>query len=285
MKIIKGFSIFTVLFSFIILNSCINEPSFSEIPEISIKKVYFVVTPTVEEYDTLFVVLNFKDGDGNLGLPANNPYYVSDPFHEVNLYVEEGDPTKLKPITTYQGVISENKSITVIDPGGPSGKLVTLKTREKPGFEILPPYQQPFTKTAYTFGTFYVHKSNINSFYPELTPVDTIDDTYYGLEETFYTTPNENYYNIDVTFEVRKNDVYVPFDWTKTARITTPSTGRFPVLGGDDKRPLEGQLTYAIAYPDFLYDFKNTAIKLKIQIKDRALNKSNIVETDEFTIP
>jgi hypothetical protein len=286
MKIIKGISIFIILSAFIILSGCTSEPKFSEIPEIEIKQVDFVVTPSIEDYDTLSVILTFKDGDGNLGLPTNDPEYLSAPFNEVNFFLEEGNNQAFNPITTQQVVIDDHTTITVIDPGETKGHLVTLHTRDKPGYDaLLPPYEVPFTRTKYTFGTYYVHKSDLDIFNtdPKLTPVDTIDGIFFGLNETFYTESNDNYYNIDVTFEVRKNDTYVPFDWGKTARIVSPARGRFPVLS-DVKRPLEGELTYAIAYPDFLIDFKNQAVRLNVQIKDRALNKSNVAYSREFTL-
>jgi hypothetical protein len=110
------------------------------------------------------------------------------------------------------------------------------------------------------------------------------DDTYYALVEKLYFKPNPNFNNIDVTFEVKQNNgTYIPFDWTTTDAVIPPFNERFPVLA-DSKSPLEGTLTYAMSYTGFLADFNGLVIRLKIQIKDRALHKSNIVYSEDFQL-
>jgi len=295
MNINKGFSILSVLISFITFNSCINEPKFSIVPQIGLLDRYVIVTQDPNLADTLFVVLSFKDGDGDLGFPTDDPRYTSTPYNESFFFVKSDNDTTLTAIGTSEISVKSNEKITVFDfPTGASGKLVTLQTRDIPGMEnILPPYEVPYSVTSYNDGTFYVRKSDAG-FLGDLKPVKTVkvpvpdgdSAVFYGVLATFFMKSNDNHYNIDVIFEVRNNDTYVPFDWGKTARWTSPSRGRFPNLGdaANPSSPIEGTLKYGIADPDLLYYFKNQAVRLKIQIKDRALHKSNIVTTAEFTL-
>jgi hypothetical protein len=304
MKIIKGFAIFSVLVVFILCESCVNEPEFSVVPEIGIEKVSFVVTPKPEDADTLFLVLNFKDGDGDLGLPSNDIRYNSTPFNNINFFLENGGP--IEPVGSSILYLNEVQTISpVIDiPNGASGTLVTLGTKDKPAYADLPEYMFPFTRTAYFYDTIYVREAdkailgdiNESDF---ITPVDTIygnnSQTYYALLEIFYFQPNENFSNIDVTFELKNLNpspvnlpadkyVYEPFDWTKTDAVISPFNERFPVLG--ESEPLEGTITYAMNDTGFLdnFDLNTTVFRLKIQIKDRALHKSNIVYTGDLTL-
>jgi hypothetical protein len=300
MKIIKGFAIFLVLSIFIICGSCVSEPEFSVIPKISFKSYRFVVTPKVEDADTLFLELDFKDGDGDLGLPSNNPDYSSTPFNDINFFLEQNGT--LQEIGYSIQFLSEVKTISpVIDvPDNANGILVTLTTRDNPDYTAtLPAYEFPYLRTAYLYDTIYVREKDQRIFFKDndgveedslyYTPVDTIHgngETYFALLETFYFKPNEDFSNIDVTFELPSNATssgFEDFDWTKTDAVISPFNERFPVLG--DSGPLEGTLTYAMSYTGFLDDFgPNNLFRLKIQIKDRARHRSNVVTTGLTTL-
>jgi hypothetical protein len=304
MKIIKGFAIFSVLMIFILCQSCVNEPEFSVVPEIGIDKVSFVITPKPEDADTLFLVLNFKDGDGDLGLPSNDIKYSSTPFNNINFFLEDGGP--IEPVGSSIVYLNDVQTISpVIDiPEGVSGKLVTLATKDNPAYaSVLPDYKFPYTRTAYYYDTIYVREKDM-AILGHLDDTDSIapvgikhgdSQTYYALLEIFYFQPNENFSNIDVTFEIKTLNpdpvnlptdkyIYVPFDWTKTDAVISPFNERFPVLG--DSGPLEGTIKYAMNDTGFLdnFDINTTVFRLKIQIKDRALHKSNIVYTGDLTL-
>lgn len=109
------------------------------------------------------------------------------------------------------------------------------------------------------------------------------------VKDTLYFQLNPNYYNITVDFFVKNFDgTYTEFDWTK--EFDYPGCGgtfdgRFPILFKDKPgSPLEGTIKYGMGSTGFKALFSNKPLKLRIQIKDRALNKSQIIETPDFTL-
>ena len=90
---------------------------------------------------------------------------------------------------------------------------------------------------------------------------------------------------------IKNNDgTYKEFDWQKEF-ANYPSCGetydgRFPIMTKDltQKTPLEGTIRYAMKSTGFLILFSIKTLKLRITIQDRALHKSNTVETGDFTL-
>lgn len=59
----------------------------------------------------------------------------------------------------------------------------------------------------------------------------------------------------------------------------------FPVLKPDGKKgPIEGLLDYAVYFP-YSRNSKLTTVKFQIKVRDRALNVSNVIETDTLSVP
>jgi hypothetical protein len=59
----------------------------------------------------------------------------------------------------------------------------------------------------------------------------------------------------------------------------------FPVLKPDGKKgPIEGLLDYAVYFP-YSRNSKLTTVKFQIRVRDRALNVSNVIETDTLSVP
>jgi hypothetical protein len=110
------------------------------------------------------------------------------------------------------------------------------------------------------------------------------------VKDTLYFQLNPDYYNITIDFLVKNADgkTYTEFDWTK--EFDYPGCGgtydgRFPILFKDKPgSPLEGTIRYGMGSTGFKALFSVKQIKLRIQIKDRALHKSNIIETPDFTL-
>ena len=81
---------------------------------------------------------------------------------------------------------------------------------------------------------------------------------------------------------------YEEFDWRDPPYYQT-FDGRFPLLNTKIEdyqlvpRPLEGVLRYGMTSSGWLFLFRDT-LKLEIMIQDRALNKSNVVESGDFTL-
>ena len=103
--------------------------------------------------------------------------------------------------------------------------------------------------------------------------------------DTVYFELNPDHYNIFVDFLVKQNDgSFEEFDWR--TEFCTTYDGRFPILAKNSdlslNNSIEGTLRYAMLSTGFKLQFSIKTLKLRIQIQDRLLNKSNIIETPEF---
>ncbi len=105
------------------------------------------------------------------------------------------------------------------------------------------------------------------------------------IRDTVYVKINPDHYNISINYFTKKNGVYAKFDFRE--KYCIPFDLRFPMLNTrDTERPLQGELIYG--YEDILggfrREFRNDTLMVRIQIKDRALNRSNIVQSQDFTL-
>lgn len=100
-----------------------------------------------------------------------------------------------------------------------------------------------------------------------------------GLSETEKAIAQESDdYNYIVTSFEKQNGTFV-----ETPPLI-PLSGYFPQLKLDNKEgPIEGTLFYTV---EFLHPFTpvNDTVKFSVQLKDRAGNLSNAVETDEVIL-
>lgn len=269
MKIIRGLVIFS--FFGIFCFSCFSPPEFATTPSIEFESVEYVQTS--DGFDSLIVYITFKDGDGDLGL---DPTETAPPYHEKFYFLEKGDGT-LEKINTY-GVPF------LVDPAdGQIGKLVTDRTRNKPGYEYLP------TDNCVNYNTDVVyireeHKWIFDDSYHIEDTLATQIGTVYVLQDNFYYELNPDNKNIEVDFLIKNSpdQEFQEFDWMAT--YCHPIDGRFPRLA-DKPRPLEGSLRYGmVSFAFGSFYNSQTLLKLRIKIKDRALNTSNVIESRAFTL-
>lgn len=149
------------------------------------------------------------------------------------------------------------------------GQLVVYSTRRKAPIyeELLPPYEFPY----------YCTNWSINP---------RIGDTV--VNDTVYFESNPDHYNIFVEYYVKNpNGTFSLFDWQLQFCESggTNFNGRFPLLKDQSRpSPLEGRLTYSMNSLGFRQLFNLRILKLRVTIQDRALNKSNTIETPEFTL-
>lgn len=303
MKIIRGAAFF-VFFS-IIFGSCFDEPKFPDTPEIEFVKMEFVEVGSFIDADSLIVYIDFKDGDGDLGIA---PDAIDDPpFHTLNFYTGTGGQTAQIAPRLYDlselsygsngKVPKELSYVFEVIPSG-SGKMVTLSDRNSP-YTFLPPNIQPYTcltyDTIYFTDTIFVDKN----FKHILKPSSIVDSLLgsdkkvllYAAVDYFYATVNPDQYNYKAEFLIKsnQNNTFVPFNWRKEFCTEFPTSGsdqingRFTVLT-EEERPLEGTLRYAMVSVGFPLILKDNQFQLKIQIQDRALNKSNVIETSPATL-
>lgn len=98
--------------------------------------------------------------------------------------------------------------------------------------------------------------------------------------DTVLIKRNPNHYNIFVDFLVKQPDgSFQEYDFTQHKNCTG-NNGIFPPLDPENySGPIEGTLSYNIRND---FPLEDQTIKFRVQIQDRALNKSNIVESEEI---
>lgn len=233
-----------IIFSF--LFSCIEDNNVSDIPSISYESLEFKKSDNNFNQDSLIITINFIDGDGNLGLSNDENNY---PYHPYNAIIDQ-----------------EFNWITL----GSNNVTPPLYIYEPNGVYYL-----------------YSNEDNRPSYNCEDYIIDTVNTT--NKLDTFYIQKNENNKNIFIEFYKKENNEFVLIDWK---RIFDEEYGcgidfnsRFPPLNiSNSSQLLSGKLRYGMVSYGFEMILKNDIFKLKIHIKDRELNTSNIIETPEVTL-
>jgi hypothetical protein len=278
MRALKGLLLFGIS---TLVVSCFDPPEFPLTPEIDFENIYFRKAKAVGDRDSLIVTISFRDGNGDLGLSSSD---IEPPFHDVNYFLaNDGDTIALKKETVY---LELPQFVSV--PPNATGKLVTVRTPRDPLYaNLIPEYVDDFAScTYYTYTYVLVNEPDIDIF-DDTYNVDTVlsypnIDKIYVLLDTFYYERNPNYANIDVEYWVKEGGTFKLFDWEKEF-CTISFNQRFPVLT-EKTGPLEGSLQYAMVTSGMESIFSIKTLKLRIKIRDRKLNVSNIIETPEFTL-
>lgn len=227
------------------LYSCFDPPEYSNTPEIEFENLTFRETPDLSDADSLILYIKFRDGDGDLGL---------DPEKD-NGCVLVGSDTICYNERFYYTIVA-------------TGEQLNYKAkRTMPEFADLPDFVTPY-----------------NCINWEVVKENEI------AKDTVYFELNENHYNIFIDFLVKQNDgSFKEFDFSTEFEYpgcATSYDGRFPILAKNSdlslNNPIEGTLRYGMVSSAFKLQFSIKTLKLRIQIQDRLLNKSNIIETPEF---
>lgn len=281
MKITKGLLLFGVLV--VVASSCFDPPEYPNTPSINLAGLDFF--QEADAIDSLVLSINFKDGDGDLGL-SSSIEDISYPFHPKNYYLENnGNLIAVPTITKYTNI----PPILLVN-AGQTGKLATNRTLDKPEYAgKMPEYIYPYTCNTYIFDTLYVERGNEYTFDATYNITDTLRSSnpqenpdLFEIKEIFYTQKNPDYDNITVDFILSNG---TELDWeTITGTECGPSfDGRFPRLS-DETGPLEGTLRYSMKSEGIAIILGSQSFKLRVTIKDRALNSSNTIETAFVTL-
>ena len=227
-------SIFVYL---VFLTACSSSPEFPTVPKIEfVKAEYWDMG--LQNQDSINVTIHFQDQQGDLGIfPGENV----GPFAAIGYFLD-GD-----------------------------GELVTYGHHTRPGYESLPPYEEPYKCTNYIIN-------------PKINNVTVMD--------TVYFVANENHYNFLIDFMLKNSDgTFTRFPWESYLGYPDCGqsfNGRFePADLGIDLRkesPIEGNLTYRMLSLGFPVLLRNKVFKFRIRIKDRGFHTSNVVETPEYTL-
>ena len=282
MKVIKGLVLFCFLA--VCVSACFEPPEFTNTPEISYSKIQFKEVEGAGTNDSLILYINFKDGDGDLGLDQNNLEYSAEPYQSSYYFLTTaGCSTGQCDTTKVSTQIVEKDGVPyfLLNTNGIAGKLVTNKTRLQPGYSYLPAYSNNNCEF-YSPDKILVPAAAADASYNITDTIqDNLKNNYYVIEEPMLYKKNPNHYNIEVRFFVFEGAAgFVEFNWNK---LCYEYDGRFPFLSSQSSA-LEGTLRYGMANPSFLPLFSVKSLKLEVRIRDRALNVSNKVSTPQFTL-
>jgi hypothetical protein len=268
MKALKTLLLFT--FS-IVVTSCFDSPEFGDIPRIEYKDIYYGVSTDPDKADSLVVMLEFEDNNGDLGL---GDAYRNEPFHEFDFHLTDGTSITSKVRVHYD----DPNSIGFLDiPEGVTGKLVRQG-------ESIPGLPEPncfdYKRVGVNIRYEDRHIFDANYSEPDTFP-DYKNPVFFRLTEFFYVDPNENHTNITVRFFQNPNPQDPNSQFVESISCDS-FDGRFEKLS-DKGSPLSGTMTYTMSSLDFSR-LNEGAWQLKITIKDRALHTSNEVSTRKFTL-
>ena len=226
----------SVLIALVIIgfNGCFTAPTYPVVSQIEYASIYYGKA-TVGQ-DSIVLEINFKDGDGDLGLDDT---YNSDTTFSLQRYY------------TYKGA------------------PVTYKTKRQNPQLGLPDFVTPYNCTNWDV------KSNAS----------------FVVIDTLYTKYNPNFYTIFIDFLIKDaQGNFIKFDPAYYFIYPNCSiagfNGRFPVLSKDPgkKSPLDGKIRYSLRSLNFEAIFGIKTLKLVVTIQDRALNRSNTIETPPFSL-
>jgi hypothetical protein len=271
-----------------------GETPYPATPVIEFKEIVFKEgDPSHGIYpDTLFLTFTYQDGDQDLGL---NPDEVDSPYNFHNLFLYSG--TTLTKVSTKGGRVTGNypfqSTISVNVTPEDQGELVTIRTKEKEGFDFLPAYPYPLCLDYLSTYTGVLVNEKDSRIIGDAYIYDTIatlsNERLIALTDTFYYEVNQDHYNLSVDFLYKKYDgTYEEYDWL--GRYCTTYDARFPRIPFTKNglfrcvrySKWKGEITYAMI--SRFKTFGQLELKLRVTIKDRALNTSNTIETPPFSI-
>jgi hypothetical protein len=283
MKIGKGLG---VLIFATVLGSCFDPPEFPNVPEIAFDRIEFYRGATS---DSLVLYILFKDGDGDLGLNPELIEHISYPYNNLTYY-QANTNGELIPLNTFSFLDTLHR----LEIPNPSlGKLIFPRTRKQPGYGSLPPYSSdcPQPYEYHQIPQLVINEADSAVLDETARVVRSIDlgtSTYLLIQDTLYYTINPNHFNIEVDFLIKDpnsndpdNPGYTEFDWREYS--CTSFDARFPILSDNDAA-LDGTLRYRMASQFSNIFGINRTLKLRVQIKDRALNRSNVIYTNDFNL-
>lgn len=123
--------LFFILSGLSLLTACIAEPDYPDAPTISFEEIR--VTPGgIDNLDSVTVVINFQDGNGDLGLSPSNPEDTLPPYQSLN---PDGTLNKFRNNIFVTIELTENgtfEPIELPDGQGFDGRFPLLNTLDRP---------------------------------------------------------------------------------------------------------------------------------------------------------
>jgi hypothetical protein len=283
-------SLVLVVFCGIVVSSCFDPPEYPDTPEITFKSLEYkkggLQSNGLRAADSVIVILNFKDGDGDVGVSSDELY---PPFNDRWYFLKDHANNEFPGDNGHYGDDCRSYGgLCWFLPTTDKGVIAT----ELPKFIGLDDYGTPPYDTLKSFSKPYdcinwqviSYDDDDNTQTPEV----AVDTLYFML--------NPHYNNIFVDFEVKNDnpsDPSKPFDkFDELDFFSFPNcgvriwNGRIPILSEDlnSTTPLEGTIRYSIPSLFFTALFGSQTLRLRVRIEDRSFHSSNEIVTREFTL-
>ena len=225
--------------------------------------VEFPTTPFVEfesiEYnevdgpDSLVLSFRFEDGDSDIGL-GNDLVDLLKPYQIYNFIIDSND----NAIT-----ISDDEAV----PPFFSAPVLLDQIDGVPVYRFFIDLKDPF--------------SDVDN----RPPYDCENYEIMG-DDTVYVSRNEFHHNFHVEFlERQTSGEFTALDFQSIFNSDDCNLGNFngriPIFDSNGK---EGLITYTMLSQAFRLAFQDDSIKIRFWVYDRALNKSNVVESPAFLL-
>ena len=183
MRVIVGFAFVLIIMT--CFDSCFEAPHFAAKPEIEFNNLIFrkgvKTNPLITPADSLILTLNFKDGDGDLGLSGEGPD-TDPPSPYVDKYYFRLDGTAV--------AFAAGTDLSLIINDARYPKLLSYKIKRTiPAYDTLPDLVTPYTCTNW----------------------DIIRDTSqaHNILDTIYFQFNPYHYNIPFDIKINKNVIVI----------------------------------------------------------------------------
>jgi hypothetical protein len=267
--------------------NCDNEEThYAIIPSIEYKSIEFIEVGTIADPDALNLSLYFTDGDMDLGRSFDR---IGRPYQPFDFFVE-ANGSMSKTLTDMDRPAYMQKPKFTIGLNNSAGKLVTNRTRVKPGFEFLPDYKKS-CDGSYYIDTVLINDDSKSIIDETFNIVDTIhmsgQQDVYLVKDTLYYELNEWHYDILIDFLVKEsNGSFTLFDFQKEFCVTYDgvfpeldqlqkgadiTSGPFNIIGLSKNR---GILTYSMIGSGFKSIFADKTLSLKSKFLIEPLTKA-----------
>ncbi len=248
--------------------SCVDTKEFPITPNISFNDIRYVEVGGFLESDSLILKIDFEDGDGDLGLRADDQRDRQSPYNDFSLFAYNPVTERVTEyaLDTLSGASQSDLELV--------NNIIRFSDRRTvPELDTLPDY---------SFPDYCKYWREIQIFGPQ-SDQPIVDDTVYYQR-------NPRFNNMYVRFFVENvsgSNNFEEFFWefSRPPECNVNYNGRFPLINeiGRDKSS-EGVITYRMTSVGWRSTFQNNRIKLKVFIYDRAGHKSNEIETPPFRL-
>jgi hypothetical protein len=286
----------TALLVFLLFISCEKDedPNYPVEPFIEFRELSFIngETNSGSSYatDTIALIFRYRDGDADLGL-NQDPADLKSPYHSIFLFTTDAAASIEKINTT----ITESDIQLYISPELTTGvdhKLITLATRQKQGYGFLPDFScsRYMTDNRILLAENQLAQLEFPPLFGEKITIGT--KAFHLVSDNFLFETNPDHYTIDVDFLIEQPDgSFKEFDWSE--EFCSNFNGRFPRIPFKKSGPFTsnsfskstGEIRYTMPSAGFRTLFGGQNLKLRVVIRDRALHKSNTMESDAILIP